>query len=114
MPVSIRSVGPSTFKRTVDAIADQYAHNNDEGSAEETAEASSLMILDPIGIWDSIWEWMFDDLSYESLLDRIDFQYDHDPKIQYWEDFLSSLTFQADLDKREELFMSIPLAEHLR
>ena len=56
---------------------------------------------------------MFDNLSYEILLDRIDFQYDHDPKIQYWEDFLSSLTFQADLDKQEELFMSIPLVEHL-
>ena len=112
-PVSIWFAGPSTFKRAVDAIADWYAHNDDKGSAEETAKASSLAILDPIGIWDSILEWMFDDLSYESLLDRIDFQYDHDLKIQYWEDFLSSLTFQADLDKREELFMSILLTEHL-
>jgi hypothetical protein len=57
---------------------------------------------------------MFNDLSYETLLDRIDFQYDHDWKIQYWEDFLSSLTFQPDVDKREEFFMSSPLVEHLR
>ena len=103
-------------------IADWYAHNldwqtdphhNDKGSAEETAEASSLALLDPIGIWGSIQKWIFDDLSYEILLDRIDFQYNHNRKIQYWEDFLSSLTFQADLDKQEELFMLIPLAEHL-
>ena len=120
--VSIWSVGPSTFECTVSVIADRYAHNpdwqtgphhDDEGSAEETAEALSLALLDPIGIWDSIWEWMFDNLSYDILLNRIHFQYDNDPKIQYWEDFLLSLTFQADLDKREELFMLIPLAEHL-
>ena len=121
-PVSVWSAGPSTFEHAVSAIADWYAHNpdrqtgphhDDEGSAEETAEASSLTLLDPIRIWGSIREWMFDDLSYEILLDRIDFQYDHNPKIQYWEDFLSSLTFQADLDKQEELFMLIPLAKHL-
>ena len=81
-PVSVRSAGPSTFERTVSAIADQYAHHpdrqtgphhDDKGSAEETAEASSLVLLDPIGIWGSIREWMFDDLRYEILLDRIDF-----------------------------------------
>jgi hypothetical protein len=117
------STESSTFEHAVNAIADQYAyspdrqigpHHDDEGSAEETVEASPLMLLDPIGIWGSISEWMCNDLSYETLLDRIDFQYNHDPKIQYWEDFLSSLTFQPDLDKREEFFMSSLLAEHLR
>jgi len=98
-----------------------YAHNldrkldpqrNDRDSVEETTEAL-LTLLDSIGIWSSIWEWIFNDLSYEVLLDRIDFQYDHNLKIQYWEEFLLSITFQADLDRWKELFMLISLMEHL-
>ena len=82
----MQSAGPSTFERAISAIADRYAHNpnrqtgphhDDEGSAEETAEASSLALLDPIGIWGSIREWMFDDLSYEILHSAVVRNLDH-------------------------------------
>lgn len=123
-PVSIQSRGPSTYGRAIDAIADRYAqipdrqpgpdHDGEASDEETTEDPPPLVLLDSAGIWDSIRKWMFGELIYETLLDTIDFQYDHDPKIQYWEDFLSTLAFQADLEKREELFMSIPLAEHVR
>ncbi|KAI9573726.1 hypothetical protein HD554DRAFT_2035460 [Boletus coccyginus] len=122
-PVSIQSWRPSTYRRAIDAIADHYAqipdhqpgpnHNGEASDEETTKDPPPLMLLDSAGIWDSIRKWMFGKLIYETLLDTIDFQYDHDPKIQYWKDFLSTLVFQVDLEKREELFMSISLAEHV-
>jgi hypothetical protein len=116
-PVSTLAAVPSTYRRAVDAIADQFAqgpdHHDDGAFDDEITKDPPLAHLDSAGIWDSIWQWMFGNLHYERLLGTIDFQHGHDPTIQYWEDFLSSLAFQADLEKREELFMSIPLADHI-
>ncbi|KAG6370385.1 hypothetical protein JVT61DRAFT_12106 [Boletus reticuloceps] len=71
-------------------------------------------VLDDAQIWESIRDWLLGALSYDVLVDLIDFQYGSNLKIQYWEDFLSKLAFFEDLDKRDEVFNGISLSDHLR
>lgn len=133
-PVS-QNAGPSTYHNAVDSItrrfmpssladlddAEYYRRHdefygmdsNDEEDDEERDENSNMKVLDALGIWGAIQEWMFGTMNYPSLLELIAFQYDFDSKIQYWEDFLSRLTYVNNLAERESLFRSIPLAEHL-
>jgi len=56
---------------------------------------------------------MFGVMSYNTLLEVINFQYNFNSKIQYWEDFLSQLTFIENLEKYKSLFHSISLSNHL-
>lgn len=88
-------------------------HPNDDDGDVEHEESSNTKVLDAAGIWEAIRGWMFGATSYNTLLELIDFQYDSDSKIQYWEDFLSQLTIIDDLEKCESLFRSISLSDHL-
>ncbi|KAH0826000.1 hypothetical protein J3R83DRAFT_7469 [Lanmaoa asiatica] len=134
-PVSERA-GPSTYLTAVDRIAnrflpstlndlddlddeeynrqlDHYAGRDDPGEGEEE-ESDAHQVLEPTEIWNSIRDWTLGTQDYYMLVELIDYQYDFDPKIQYWEDFLSKLAFLEDLDKRAEYFRSISLEGHLR
>jgi hypothetical protein len=86
--------------------------NDDDGDIEHE-ESGNTKVLDAAGIWEAIREWMFRATSYNMLLKLINFQCDSNPKIHYWEDFLSQLTIIDNLDKRESLFRLIPLPDHI-
>lgn len=133
-PVS-EPAGPSTYIKAVDSIAecflpsilddlddDEYNRQLDHfagcdalGEGDELEEESDVrQVLEPAEIWNSIHDWILGTQDYYMLVETIDYQYDFNPKIQYWEDFLSQLAFLEDLDRRHEYFKSISLADHLR
>ncbi|KAI9462604.1 hypothetical protein HD554DRAFT_2041181 [Boletus coccyginus] len=130
-----QAAGPSRYQQAVDTIAHRYLpsvldgldndeydrqhdefygiHPNDDDGNVEHEESGNTKVLDAAGIWETIQEWMLGATSYDALLEIIDFQYDFNPKIQYWEDFMSQLTIIDDLEKRIALFRSISLSDHL-
>ncbi|KAI9457185.1 hypothetical protein HD554DRAFT_2042421 [Boletus coccyginus] len=130
-----QAAGPSRYQQAVDTIAHRYLpsvldgldndeydrqhdefygiHPNDDDGDVEHEESGNTKVLDAAGIWETIQEWMLGATSYDALLEIIDFQYDFNPKIQYWEDFMSQLTIIDDLEKRVALFRSISLSDHL-
>lgn len=83
--------------------------SGDSGSDDEVFE-----VLDTAGVWNLISDWMDGSVNYEILMRNIDFQRDKYPNIQYWEDVLSALAFEQDLDKREALFKSVSFEDHCR
>jgi hypothetical protein len=110
MPASVRDLDDDEYDRRLDQF---YGIGHDGDHDEEPIDNAHLKILDAVGIWEAIRAWMLGTMDYPTLLELIDFQYDANPKIQYWEDFISKLTFIDNLDKREELFLTTSLADHL-
>ena len=104
----------STMTSITDSMMSSYGiYSNDDDGNVEHKESSNMKVLDAARIWEAIRGWMFRATSYNMLLKLIDFQYNSDSKIQYWEDFLSQLTIIDDLEKCESLFHSISLSNHL-
>ncbi|KAI9571089.1 WD40-repeat-containing domain protein [Boletus coccyginus] len=110
MPHCMMSTSSSRFKHVINEIAGRYVdgttnehsmsqpdNSDSDDQSEEVPQSPPPAILDTAGIWESIRDWMFGSLNYEKLMDILDSQYDHNPNIQYWEDFLSTLTFLLDL-----------------
>lgn len=133
-PVPERA-GPSTYISAVDRIAtrflpsaardgldddeynrqlDYYAGRDGPRDGEEQEDELDRRVLEPAEIWNSIREWILGTEDYYVLVESIDYQYDFNPKIGYWEDFLSKLTFLEDPDKRDQYFKSISLEDHIR
>ncbi|KAI9459516.1 hypothetical protein HD554DRAFT_2041858, partial [Boletus coccyginus] len=104
-----QAAGPSRYQQAVDTIAHRYLPSvldgldNDEYDRQHD-EFYGIHPNDDDG-----------DVEHEESGNTkiIDFQYDFNPKIQYWEDFMSQLTIIDDLEKRVALFRSISLSDHL-
>lgn len=109
MPSSLDDLDDAEYNRLYDEF---YGIPQDENQEGECGD-EGMKLLDEPGIWGAIQEWLYGTLNYPTLLELINFQYDHHPKIQYWEEFLSRLAFIQLLDKRKSLFHSISLADHL-
>ena len=129
----LQLAGPSTYLRAIDSIAehflpsaldnldneeynrqlDHYIGRDALGEEDNLEESGVRQVLVPTKIHNSIHNWILGSQDYYMLVETIDYQYDFNPKIQYWEDFLSRLAFFNDLDKQDEYFMSVSLADHL-
>lgn len=125
--------GPSTYLKAIDSIAERFLPSaldnldNEEyncqldhyvgcdalGEEDNLEELGVCQVLVSTEIHNSICDWILGSQDYYTLVETIDYQYDFNPKIQYWKDFLSRLTFFNDLDKQDEYFMSVSLADHL-
>ena len=110
MPSSLDDLDDSEYDRLHN---ENYGIAQGEEEEEGGFDDSNMKVLDGPGIWGAIQEWLYGTLSYPMLLDIIDFQYNHNPKIQYWEDFMSRLAYIEGLEEHQSLFRSISLTEHL-
>jgi len=90
----------------------------DEGTEHEETEAeeedSDFEVLDDIGLWKTVGDWLSGALHFKTLMCKLDFQHGKCAKIGYWEDLVLELAFEYDLNKREEKFKAISLPEHHR
>ncbi|KIJ09590.1 hypothetical protein PAXINDRAFT_157857 [Paxillus involutus ATCC 200175] len=115
---STQSAGPSRYSQAVHAIAQWYGHSSaelDEGKSDaDEDEDEDLAILDIAGIWEKIREWITDEISYETLLRHIDFQYEKYADIQYWEDFVTAIAIKSSVEERKAHFASLTLDQHQR
>ena len=129
----LQLAGSSTYLRAIDSIAehflpsaldnldneeynrqlDHYIGRDALGEEDNLEESGVRQVLVPTKIHNSIHNWILGSQDYYMLVETIDYQYDFNPKIQYREDFLSRLAFFNDLDKQDEYFMSVSLADHL-
>ncbi|KAG6381505.1 hypothetical protein JVT61DRAFT_88 [Boletus reticuloceps] len=106
--------GPSRFTEAVNAIFQRYSSVEDEQEPQEEEEDAHLEVLDIIGLWNVVGDWLSGALNFEHLMRLLDFQHGKYPKIGYWEDLVSELAYENDLDKREAKFKAITLVEHHR
>ena len=81
---------------------------------EDEEEDTNFEALDDIGLWKTVGDWLSSALNFETLMCKLDFQHGKSAKIGYWEDLVSELAFEYDLNKREEKFKVISLLEHHR
>jgi len=95
-------------------ISQQYGIN--EGTEHEETEAeeedSNFEVLDDIDLWKTVGDWLSSALHFETLMHKLDFQHGKCAKIGYWENLVSELAFEYNLNKREEKFKAISLPEH--
>lgn len=98
----------------IDAISQRFDVDYELEDEEDAEEDSDLEVLDDIGIWKAISNWLRGALNFDILMKKLDFQHGKHTKIGYWEHFVSELAFEKDLDKREEKFNAISLPEHHR
>ncbi|KAF9231261.1 hypothetical protein BU15DRAFT_68481 [Melanogaster broomeanus] len=132
-PPTTATAGPSRYSQAINTIVQCYGQmstelddgktdmadedegeDEDENEDENEDEDEDMVVLDAAGIWEKIRDWITDDLPYETLLCHMDFQYEKYPKVQYWEDFVSTLAFETSIERREAHFVSMTLDQHHR
>ena len=96
----------------IDAISQRFDVDYELEDKEDVEEYSDLEVLDDIGIWKAISNWLHGALNFDILMKKLDFQHRNHTKIGYWEHFVSKLAFKKDLDKREEKSNAMSLPEH--
>ncbi|KAF8432109.1 hypothetical protein L210DRAFT_3650601 [Boletus edulis BED1] len=109
--------GSLWFTEAVNTIFQCYSSVEDEQEPqeeEEEEEDTHLEVLDIIGLWNVVGDWLSGALNFEHLMCLLDFQHGKYPKISYWEDLVSELAYENNVDKREAKFKVITLVEHHR
>jgi hypothetical protein len=106
--------GLSRYARAINAISQHYGidEEREDLPSESDEEDTNFEVLDDIGLWKTISDWLSGALNFESLMRKLDFQHSKCPKIGYWEDWVSELAFESNLNMREEEFKAILLPEH--
>ncbi|KAG6379423.1 hypothetical protein JVT61DRAFT_11892 [Boletus reticuloceps] len=90
--------GPSRYTQAVDTIFRCYAPLVEEEWEEEAAaEDDDVEVLDVIGLWKSVGDWLGGALTFDRLICVLDFQHGKYAKIGYWEDLVMELAFENDL-----------------
>ena len=95
----------------INTISQCYGINEE---TEDEEEDTNFEALDDIGLWKTVGDWLSSALNFETLMHKLDFQHGKSAKIGYWEDLVSELAFEYDLNKREEKLKAILLPEHHR
>jgi hypothetical protein len=98
----------------VNALFQRYEPASEQLHDEWEEEVEEVEVLDDIGIWKVVGAWLSGTLNFELLMGQLDSQRKTYTNIGYWEDLVSKLAFESDLDKREAIFKEISLAEHHR
>jgi hypothetical protein len=83
----------------IDAISQRFDVDYKLEDEEDAEEDSDLEVLDDIGIWKAISNWLHGMLNFDILMKKLDFQHRKHAQIGYWEHFISELAFEKDLDK---------------
>lgn len=113
---SVPAADPSRYAQAINAISQQYESGgveDEEGEGDEVTD-EGLEVLDDIGLWEAVGDWLSGALNFEYLMRMLDFQHGKYTKIGYWENLVSELAFEHNLDKREQNFKAISLVEHHR
>lgn len=105
------SVPRTKYGDVVHALSQRYGSRSDD-SVDETEDA--FEILDDSGLWTMINDWLNGSVAFDRLTEIFDFHVGKHVKIGYWEDLVSNLAFENDLDKRDAIFNAIPFEEHIR
>ncbi|KAF8837228.1 hypothetical protein BDN67DRAFT_983386 [Paxillus ammoniavirescens] len=102
---------PSRYSQAIHNIAQWYGRSSaelDEGKSNaDEDEDEDLAILNTAGIWEKICEWVTNEISYETLLRHIDFQYEKYADIQYWEDFVMAIAIKSSVEDTRVYFPNI-------
>ena len=102
---------PSRYAQAINTLSQRYGIDEE---TEEEEEDADFDVLDDIGLWTAVGDWLSGVLNFETLMRKLDFQHGKSAKIAYWEDLVSELACEYDLNKREEQFKAISLLEHHR
>ena len=100
---------PSRYVQAINTISQCYGIDEETEDEEEGADFEAL---DDIGLWKTVSNWLSGALNFETLMCKLDFQHGNSAKIDYWEDLVSELAFEYNLNKQEEKFKVISLPEH--
>ena len=86
----------SRYAQAINTLSQCYGI--DEETKEEE-EDTDFEVLDNIGLWTAVGDWLSGVLNFETLMCKLDFQHGKSAKIAYWEDLVSELAFEYDLNK---------------
>ena len=86
----------SRYAQAINTISQRYGIDEETEDEEEGADFEALY---DIGLWKTVGDWLSGALNFETLMCKLDFQHGNSAKIGYWEDLVSELAFEYDLNK---------------